>query len=198
MKKLIQLFLILFLGLIIFYTYKEYFFTKRIISNENLEINMNTDNKNIVQSPEKLNNTIKKLKYEVKLSNNNQYSILADESEIKYENNVEFVYMKKVFAIFIDEKNKILEIEADNAFFNNQDYNTVFEKNIKIKYLDSIILANKVDLIFTKNKLIITDNIFYQNKFAKGFADIIKIDLLNKNFEILMHDSKDNIRISLN
>ena len=167
MKKLIQLFLILFLGLIIFYTYKEYFFTKRIISNENLEINMNTDNKNIVQSPEKLNNTIKKLKYEVKLSNNNQYSILADESEIKYENNVEFVYMKKVFAIFIDEKNKILEIEADNAFFNNQDYNTVFEKNIKIKYLDSIILANKVDLIFTKNKLIITDNIFYQNKFAK-------------------------------
>jgi len=198
MKKLIQLFLILFLGLIIFYTYKEYFFTKRIISNENLEINMNTDNKNIVQSPEKLNNTIKKLKYEVKLSNNNQYSILADASEIKYENNVEFVYMKKVFAIFIDEKNKILEIEADNAFFNNQDYNTVFEKNIKIKYLDSIILANKVDLIFTKNKLIITDNIFYQNKFAKGFADIIKIDLLNKNFEILMHDSKDNIRITLN
>lgn len=198
MKKLIQLFLILFLGLIIFYTYKEYFFTKRIISNENLEINMNTDNKNIVQSPEKLNNTIKKLKYEVKLSNNNQYSILADESEIKYENNVEFVYMKKVFAIFIDEKNKILEIEADNAFFNNQDYNTVFEKNIKIKYLDSIILANKVDLIFTKNKLIITDNIFYQNKFAKGLADIIKIDLLNKNFEILMHDSKDNIRITLN
>lgn len=198
MKKLIQLFLILFLGLIIFYTYKEYFFTKRIISNENLEINMNTDNKNIVQSPEKLNNTIKKLKYEVKLSNNNQYSILADESEIKYENNVEFVYMKKVFAIFIDEKNKILEIEADNAFFNNQDYNTVFEKNIKIKYLDSIILANKVDLIFTKNKLIITDNIFYQNKFAKGLADIIKIDLLNKNFEIFMHDSKDNIRITLN
>ena len=198
MKKLIQLFLILFLGLIIFYTYKEYFFTKRIISNENLEINMNTDNKNIVQSPEKLNNTIKKLKYEVKLSNNNQYSILADESEIKYENNVEFVYMKKVFAIFIDEKNKILEIEADNAFFNNQDYNTVFEKNIKIKYLDSIILANKVDLIFTKNKLIITDNIFYQNKFAKGLADIIKIDLLNKNFEIFMYDSKDNIRITLN
>ena len=198
MKKLIQLFLILFLGLIIFYTYKEYFFTKRIISNENLEINMNTDNKNIVQSPEKLNNIIKKLKYEVKLSNNNQYSILADESEIKYENNVEFVYMKKVFAIFIDEKNKILEIEADNAFFNNQDYNTVFEKNIKIKYLDSIILANKVDLIFTKNKLIITDNIFYQNKFAKGLADIIKIDLLNKNFEIFMHDSKDNIRITLN
>ena len=95
MKKLIQLFLILFLGLIIFYTYKEYFFTKRIISNENLEINMNTDNKNIVQSPEKLNNTIKKLKYEVKLSNNNQYSILADESEIKYENNVMFPFSKK-------------------------------------------------------------------------------------------------------
>ena len=198
MKKLIQLFLILFLGLIIFYTYKEYFFTKKITSNENFEIDIKADNKNIVQSPEKFNNTIKKLKYEVKLSNNNQYSILADASEIKYENNVEFVYMKKVFAIFIDEKNEILTIEADDAFFNNQDYNTVFKKNIKIKYLDGIILANKVDLSFTKNELTITDNILYQNKFAKGLADIIKIDLINKNFEIFMYNSKDNIKITLN
>ena len=45
-------------------------------------------------------NLIKNLKYSVKLENNTQYSITANESEITYVDNNEIVLMKNVKGFF--------------------------------------------------------------------------------------------------
>ena len=49
--------------------------------------------------------------------------------------------MNNVVAKFIDKDNKIIKIEADEAIFNNKNYNTDFNKNIKIEYLNNIITS---------------------------------------------------------
>ena len=89
----------------------------------------------------------------VKLDQNKQYIITSDLSEITYDNNVELVKMQKVIAIFIDKNNIPLTVISDKAVYNNSNYNTKFRENVKIEYLNNIILADKMDLNFENNTI---------------------------------------------
>ena len=141
---------------------------------------------------ENSNNLIKNLKYNVNFENNTSYSITAFESELIYENNVEIILMKNVEAIFTGSDNKILKITSKNAKYNNTSYNTEFENQIRIEYLENIITSEKLFLNFEENVVIISDNIVYEGLKGMGKADSIKIDLINKNIEISMGDSEKN------
>ena len=61
--------------------------------------------------------------------------------------------MKNVIAIFIDEKNTVLEIKSNNAIFNSSTYNTSFSNNININYLDNNLSSNKLILDFFIQKM---------------------------------------------
>ena len=99
--------------------------------------------------------------------------------------------MKNVEAIFTSSDNKILKITSKNAKYNNSLYNTEFENQIRIEYLENIITSEKLFLNFEENVVIISDNIVYEGLKGMGKADIIKIDLISKNIEISMRDSEE-------
>ena len=61
----------------------------------------------------------------------NDYNISSETSEIFYKNNVEFVSMKNVTAILKDKDKKTLLINSDSATYNNNNYDTNFENNVK-------------------------------------------------------------------
>ena len=103
--------------------------------------------------------------------------------------------MKNVIAIFIDEKNTVLEIKSNNAIFNSSTYNTSFSNNININYLDNNLSSNKLILDFEKSIVIISDNIVYDGLKGIGKADNIKIDLISKNVEISMNDKNKKIEL---
>ena len=153
----------------------------------------NTSDKEL--SNQTQNNLIKNLKYEVKLDQDNQYMITADFSEITYDNNVELVKMQKVIAIFIDKNNIPLTIISDRAIYNNSNYNTNFKNNVRIEYLDNVILADKMDLNFDKNMITIFDNVNYNGSQGTILTDVIKIDLITKKIDIYMNNTKDNVEI---
>ena len=137
------------------------------------------------------NNLIKNLRYDVKFDGNKQYVITSDLSEINYENGIEIVDMKIVKATFIDEKNIPLTVSADTAIFNNSTYNTNFNGNVVIQYLDNIILSNKIDLNFENSTILIYENVEYEGLQGTIDADNIKINLITKKIEIYM-DNVDN------
>ena len=103
--------------------------------------------------------------------------------------------MKNVEAIFTSSDNKILKITSKNAKYNNSLYNTKFENQIRIEYLENIITSEKLFLNFEENVVIISENIVYEGLKGMGKADIIKIDLISKNIEISMSDTEENIEI---
>ena len=103
--------------------------------------------------------------------------------------------MKNVEAIFINSDNKVLMITSKNAKYNNSSYNTIFENQIRIEYLENIITSDKLFLNFEENVVIISDNIIYEGLKGIGKADSIKIDLMSKNIEISMINSKNKIEI---
>ena len=151
MKKVIQLILFSFLVVISIIFYKIYF-----SKNEQPKVDIYIQEEQSTTNSE--NNLIKNLKYEVKLDQDNQYIITSDLSEITYENNVEIVKMQNVVAIFIDQTNIPLIVTSDRAIYNNSNYNTKFNKNVRVEYLDNFILSDNLDLDFNNNLITINEN----------------------------------------
>lgn len=188
MKKK-KIYLSIFILLIIFIIFNYQKFNN---SEKNINKNQIKDQSSINKSP---NNIIKNLKYDVNFENNTSYTITASESELTYEDENEIVIMKNVQAIFINKENEVLKINSKNAKYNNFSYNTIFENEIKIEYLDNIIKSEKLILDFEKSVVVISNNIIYEGLQGIGKADIIKINLLTKNIEISMNNSKKKIEI---
>mgnify|MGYP001231639247 FL=1 len=189
MKKFIQLILFLFLIIVSIIFYKVYF-----DNTKEPAIVSKIQNDNSLTNTE--NNLIKNLKYEIKLNQDNQYIITSDLSEITYEDNVEIVKMQNVEAIFIDQTNIPIIVTSDQAIYNNSSYNTKFNKNVKIKYLDNLILSDYMDLDFNNNLITINKNVKYNGLQGTILADNVKIDLITKKIEIYMDDTKDNVEIA--
>ena len=189
MKKAIQLILFLILIIISIIFYKIYLNedTKPIVDLKTQE------NQNDIVTE---NNLIKNLKYEVKLDQNNEYIITSDLSEITYENNIEIVRMQNVEAIFIDQSNIPLIVTSNQAIYNNSNYNTKFIENVRVEYLNNVILSENMDLDFSNNFIKITENVNYSGVQGTINADNIKINLITKKIQIYMNDSNDNVKIT--
>ena len=194
MKRAIQLFLFLILIIVIFIFYKEYFQeeqTAKII--ETIDID-----KSINQSNDTGNSLIKNLKYEISIRENNDYQIKSEFSEITYKDGNELVLMKNVTAIITDKKNISLFITSDEAKYNNNNYNTKFENNVEIRYLNNIIYAEKMFLDIVNNSISINENIVYKGPLGILEADNIKINLITKKIDISMNNTNENIVIISN
>ena len=190
MTKRLTKFLFYFTILItIFFLYKIYS-EKKISTKES-----NTKDNKLNLSSE--NNIIKNLKYDVNFENGTTYNIIAELSELTYENEEEVVKMQKVIAVFINNDGIPLIIKSDNAIFNNSNYNTIFSNNVSIDYIKNLIKSEKLFLDFKNNVVTINDNIVYEGINGVGKADNIKIDLITKNVQIFMNEKNKKIEITL-
>ena len=160
--------------------------------------NVNNSSNKLVEgdtADQKQNNLIKNLKYDVKFEDGTRYFVSAIESEITYIDNNEIVLMRNVNGFFESKDKSTLKITSEKAIFNNSNYNTFFESNVKIEYLGNIIKSDKLNLNFEKNTVVIRDKIIYEGFQSSGTADKIEIDLISKNVEISMDNQRDKIEI---
>ena len=191
MKKFLQFFLLFLILLLGIYIYLNYF--KFQSSSKQPKKNENLTEKNVSENK---NNLIKNLRYNVKFNDNTEYVIISTLSELTYQDESEIVLMRNVTAKFIDDNlNTFLTINSDNAIYNNSTYNTLFEKNVRVQYMDNTILSEKLDINFKENLITVYDNIVYDGKEGKVKADNMIINLITKNVEIFMNNSKDKVKI---
>ena len=189
MKKVIKLILFLLLIIISIIFYKIY-----LSENTKSKIEVDTPEEEQAANPE--NNLIKNLKYEVKLNKNNQYVITSDLSEITYEDGEEVVKMQKVTAILLNQKNIPLIITSELATYNNFNYNTKFNQNVRVEYLNNIILSDKLEFDYNNNLITIYENVEYDGIQGNIIADNIKIDLFTKKIEIYMSNINNNVEVT--
>ena len=189
MKKVIKLILFLLLIIISIIFYKIY-----LSENTKSKVEVNISEEGQTTNPE--NNLIKNLKYEVKLNNNNQYVITSDLSEITYKNGNEVVKMQKVIALLLNKKNIPLTITSERAIYNNFNYNTKFSQNVRVEYLNNIILSDKLEFDYNNSLITIYENVEYDGIQGNIIADNIKIDLLTKKIEIYMSNTNDNVEVT--
>ena len=190
MKKLIQLFIFLILIIISFSFYFNFLKTNKTSDLKEIELKKNSS---LLESD---NNLIKNLEYNVTFDNNTKYTITAELSELKYEDDIEIVEMQFVTAIFNDKDGIPLIITSKNASYNNLNYNTSFSNNVKVIYLNNVLLSEKLDINFNKNIIKIYENVVYEGLQGTVKADNVKLNLMSKNMEIFMQNNNEKIEIS--
>ena len=184
-RYLHHLLILFFMILILFYFYKKFYEKKLKIDLKSYEPLKENLEENI---PKIQDNLITKLNYFSKDINNNSYNIKADYGFII--NNSEIIEMTNPIAKISFNNGDIIIIEAKKALYNQQNYNSNFIENVKIKYNDKIITANKMDLDFISNNLKIYENILYKDIFRTLSSDYLDIDLITK--DILIKSNNEN------
>ena len=192
MKSFLQLFLLSLLIIICVFFYNKYFKEKKVIKKIEVETVIEND------SLEKKNNIIQNLKYNVELLDGGKYEITANKSEIIFNDGKETVLMNEVIASFTDIKNNKIKILSDNAKFNSENYNTYFSENVEISFEDSLITSDKIDFDFINNNILIYKNVIYINDNGNMRTDNISINLITKQIDIFMNNSKKKVRIATN
>ena len=181
-KKIIQFVFGIFFLIIIFLFYDKYF-----LSNKELSITQNTNDN--FKDLEVKSNLIQDIKYETIDNNGNKYFIYSKYGEANI-NNPDIILMKNVFArVAIFEKDTIY-INSLSAKYNITSYETNFDTDIELKYLDHTIFAENMDLSFQKNFAWLYTNVVYKGYDYELFADKIEIDLITKNSKIYTDNGK--------
>ena len=186
-KIYIQIFLFSIILVSLVWFYNKYFNKKNEIQNNtNL-----TQEKNINETK---SNLIYNLNYKSTDLDNNTYMIKSDSGEIS-ENGDDF-FMNTVYAkITLNDQTEII-ITADNAVYNNNNYNTKFFGNVISKYGEHSIYSEKMNLNFDINKIKIFEKVLFENLDTKIKTDNIEFDLITKNVLISMNNKTEKVSLS--
>ena len=194
-KKVIQLGLLILLFVTSFLLYYKYFVEddKEIKLNKSEKIekkrNPEIDMENTTQS------TIENLKYVSEDLLGNKYTVIAQSATLK-EDKISEVQLFEVNAQISRQDQEDIYIYSKTANYNKINNNTVFKKEVNVKYGDQTIDSETLNLNFQDNLIEILDNVYYVNKNTKIYADKVEIDLLYKKLKISMNNINDKVNIT--
>ena len=143
-------------------------------------------------------NIIQDVSYSAKDTKGNEYFVKASEGTIdqNYDN---FIFLKSVNATINLENYKLIEISSDFGKYNTDSYDTIFSKNVIIKYLDNIIKGGYLDFSWGKNLMIISKNVVLESNQSSLQADVIEVNIEKKDIKIFMYEENKKVNIkSLN
>ena len=193
-KKVFQYSLLIFLFLVSFLFYKNYFSSNVKESksdyNENLDIKKNLDSNQ--KQLEK--NLIENLKYVSEDLLGNTYIVIAQSATLK-EDKINEVQLFEVNAEISKKDQEVIYIYSKTANYNKINNNTIFKEEVNVKYGEQTMDSNTLKLNFEDNLIEILDNVYYVNKDTKIKADKVEIDLLSKKLKISMINNEDKVNI---
>ena len=189
-KFIIQIILFSLVIVSIFFAYKFYFKKESLI-----EIN-DVEKKEILKVDKKLENSnlIKKLKYLSKDELGNEYLIESESGEIDL-NNPDLILMKNAKAKILMSGSEPVYIKSEKALYNNATFETLFETNVVVEYLQNKIIGQKFNISLKDNFATMTNDVIYSNQKIKLMADIIELDITTKNSKIFMFDKNKKVKI---
>ena len=200
MKKKIIIgssFIIFFFSLLIYFYFKSSNEKKLIEKKKKIEL---IKTESVENDEEKIRslNIIEDVSYSAKDAKGNEYFVEAREGTIdqKYNN---FIFLKSVNATIRLKNYELIEISSDFGKYNTDNFDTIFTKNVIIKYLDNTIKSKYLDFSWDKNLMIISRNVTLKNDQSSLRADVIEVDIKKKDIKIFMHEKNKKVNIkSLN
>ena len=184
--RVIQLGLLFFGILIIYFTYSELNLSK---------------NKSSIKPKEELKSSYSENDEAIDIFYNIEYSgidmagnryILKSLEAYNNKNKQELVSMKSVEAIFYFKDDTMLYVWSDKGLYNNKTLDMVFEDNVKSIYNESELFANKAEYSNSSGFLRISDKVKVKDTRGTMFADELIFDIKNQKLKIA---SENNNRV---
>ena len=143
-------------------------------------------------------NIIEDVSYSAKDTKENEYFLQASEGIID-QNDSSFIFLTSVNANIKLKNYKLIEISSDFGKYNINNYDTIFSKNVIIKYLDNIINGDYLDFSLDKKLMIISRDVTLKNNKSSLKADVIEVNIDTRDIKIFMYEENKKVNIkSLN
>ena len=189
-KNLIQISLVFFGLLIIFFTY---FYSEYEDSSIN-KVEEKEIQENVIEKEGF--NTFENITYEGKDSNNNNFILNSEYAEFETkESNI--IYMKKIICRFFFKDGTVLKIISDKGIYDNISNDMEFEENVEMYYLENKLFSDKANFVNSENYFIVQGNVIGEGPLGNVAADKLNVDLIQKKMKISMYnESKVNIKVN--
>ena len=196
MKKRIVLgtsLIVFFFSLLIFLYYKSSIDKKLIEKREELKLN---EKKNLEISEQKIesSNIMEDVSYSASDTKGNEYFLKASEGTID-QNDSNFIFLTSVKAVIKLKNYQLIEISSDFGKYNINNYDTIFSKNVIIKYLTNNITGDYLDFSLDKNLMIISRNVILETNKNLLQADVIEVNIETRDIKIFMYEENKKINI---
>ena len=186
LKKILKIFFIISVIIIAsFFIFKKFF-----KKNETISSNPDLPEETISNS-----NIIENVNYSSKDTQGNEYIINASKGEIDYSNS-NILYLTNVYAIIKLKNSEKITISSKYGKYNSDNYDTIFSKNVIIKYLDNKITGGYLDFSLERNLMIISKKVTYNNINNTLKADVIEMNLKTKDTKIFMYEKEKKVKIT--
>ncbi len=183
-KKIFIQILLSVLILIIFFSIYQRYFKKTLVSDRS-----QIEEKEINQS-----NSLENITYDSVDREGRKYIVTA-ESGFFNEQEPDIVFMNNANAKIVLLDGSVIYIKSSTAEYNSLNYDTKFQKDVKLKFLEHNVFCNNLNIFFQDNLLEAYNDLTYKNLDIIMLADKIEIDLLTKNSKIFnFNESKVKIK----
>ena len=181
-RILIQILLSILILIIIFTVYQKYF-------------KKGQEKKEIIKKEKIISeeNNLINITYESVDKQGRKYVISAETGTLRDEE-PDLIYMSNVSAKIILKDGEIIYIDSLNAQYNTLNYDTKFQKNVKLTYIENKIFCENLNIFFKDNLIEAFNELTYKNLDIIMMADKIEIDLYTKNSKIF-NTSSDKVLI---
>ena len=185
-NKIVKIFFIFFILTIIILVYFKFFKEK--------DPEISTSEKPIVEEKVYSSNIIENVNYSTKDAEGNEYIITAFKGEIDYVNS-NIIYLTDVKAEIKLNNSDNIVIISDFGKYNTDNYDTIFSKNVIIKYLQNKIVSEYLDFSMNRNTMIISKNVIFTNQNNILKTDVIEMNIKTKDTKIFMYEKNKKINI---
>jgi hypothetical protein len=186
-KKMILIFFLISLSVVIIIIYSKINNVKEThqIKNDIQKIEDEIFNSNIIEN----------VNYYAKDVKGNEYTINASKGEIDIDNS-NIIFLTDVEAYIKLTNSENIKITSNFGKYNIVNYDTIFSRNVVMRYLDNKIDGEYLDFSILRNSMIVTRNVIYTNKSNILKSDVMEMDLTTKNIKIFMQteDKKVNVK----
>ena len=188
-KKFVKIFFFLiFLMLLVIFYFK--IFNK----NKDQKIKINQTIIEEIEEDYGSSNIIENVNYSSKDTKGNEYKVKSLKGEIDYSD-PDTIYLTNVEALIKLTNGNNIKIRSDFGKYNTINFNTIFSKNVIMKYLDNTITSDYLDFSLKRNTMIISRNVIYTNSDNILKSDVVEIDIATKDTKIFMYEKKKRVNI---
>ena len=129
--------------------------------------------------------------------NGNRYLLKSEEALLDKEK-PEIVYMERVNAVFYFKDDTVLYVWSDKGVYNTKSLDMEFEENVKAKYMNSNLFAEKAEYSNSKNYLSIYENVKIDDNRGNLVADKLLFDISKQELDITsFNDGNINVNVNL-
>ena len=151
-------------------------------------------NENIKKENSFSSNTIKDVNYVSIDAKGNKYVINASIGEIDIKN-PDIIYLTNVTAFINLNNSNTINISSNFGKYNTKNFDTIFSKNVIIKYLDNKITGGYLDFSLDRNLMVISRDIVYTNLDNILKADVLEMNIETKDTKIYMYENQKKVNI---